>query len=252
MTNSDFETELLYFGHGHAAGTAMHAHSHFQLEYCIAGQLSALSREKRFLLNPGDLWLIPPGVEHGFEKRGGGMDDYISIKFSSNLRSAPVISREPVCEFYLEEMRKIIDGEGAFHAHSHEGKSIIENFLSGLLRYLQRLPREKALSAFENELQVCVCQAGAAADVNCLAEHFGLTRAEFKYRFAKEIGGGKIKNHINSILMKLAEQHLRYSDVPVRKIAELLNFSSIYAFSRYFRQHRGTTPSEFRKRALEQ
>ena len=248
MKNPDFETELLYFGHGHSAGTALHDHSHFQLEYCIAGQLSAISREKRFVLNPGDLWLIPPGVEHGFAKNGGGMDDYISIKFSSNLQTGPVVSREPVCRFYLGEIRKIIDGEGAFHAHSHEGKSIIENYLSGLLRYLKRRPGEKALSAFENELQICVCQSGAAADVNSLAEHFGLTRAEFKYRFQKEIGGGKIKDRINSILLKLAEQHLRYSDVPIQKVAELLNFSSIYAFSRYFRHHRGVTPSEFRKK----
>ena len=247
MANADFETELLYFGHGHAAGTAMHDHSHFQLEYCIAGQLSALSREKRFVLNPGDFWLIPPGVEHGFVKSGGGMD-YISIKFTSNLQTGPVVSREPVCGFYLAEIRKIIDGEGAFHAHSHEGKSIIENYLSGLLRYLKRLPGEKALSAFENELQVCICQSGAAADVNSLAEHFGMTRAGFKYRFKQEIGGGKIKSHIDSILMKQAEQHLRYSDIPIMKIAELLNFSSIYAFSRYFRQRRGITPSEFRKK----
>ena len=251
MTDSDFETELLYFGHGHAAGTAMHNHSHFQLEYCIAGQLSALSRKKRFLLNPGDFWLIPPGVEHGFEKSRVSAD-YISIKFSSNLRTAPVVSREPVCEFYLGEIRKIIDGEGAFHAHSHEGKTVIENYLSGLLRYLERLPGKQTVSAFENDLQACVCQTGAAADVNSLAEHFGMTRAGFKYRFKQEIGGGKIKSHIDSILMKLAEQHLRYSDVPIKKVAELLNFSSIYAFSRYFRRHRGITPSEFRKMSIGQ
>lgn len=247
MNNADFETELLYFGHGHAAGTFVHTHSYFQLEYCIEGQLTGLSREKRILLNAGDLWLIPPGVEHGFGKSRTGMD-YISVKFASNYQTAPVVSRDPVCRYYLEEIRKIIDGEGPFHAYSFEGKKVIENALSGLLRSLKRNPENKTLSAFEVKLHTRICESGAAANVDGLAEEFGLTRAEFKYLFSKEIGHGRIKNYINAAVLKLAEQHLQYSDYPVNRIAELLHFSSIYAFSRYFRHHRGMTPSEFRKK----
>ncbi len=245
--DNDCKAELLYFGHGHSAGTVVHTHTYFQLEYCIEGQLTALSREKRILLNAGDLWLIPPGVEHGFCKSRGGMD-YISVKFASNYQTAPVVSREPVCRYYLEEIRKIIDGEGVFHAHSFEGKSVIENALSGLLRNLKRDPEKKTLSAFEVKLHTVICESGASASVDELAEKFGLTRAEFKYLFSKETGHGRIKNHINAAVLKLAEQHLQYSDYSISRIAELLHFSSIYAFSRYFRHHRGITPSGFRNK----
>ncbi|MBO4631390.1 MAG: cupin domain-containing protein, partial [Lentisphaeria bacterium] len=66
MSNRNFETELLYFGHGHTAGTALHSHAYFQLEYCIGGSLTALGDGKTLTLNPGDYWLIPPGIKHKF------------------------------------------------------------------------------------------------------------------------------------------------------------------------------------------
>jgi len=84
-----------------------------------------------------------------------------------------------------------------------------------------------------------------------LAEKFQLSRAEFKYRFQQETGNGRIKACIDSILLKMAEQHLRYSDISLNKIAQQLHFSSIYAFSRYYKHHRGITPSEFRRRKTE-
>ncbi|MBO4632602.1 MAG: helix-turn-helix domain-containing protein, partial [Lentisphaeria bacterium] len=67
----------------------------------------------------------------------------------------------------------------------------------------------------------------------------------------QETGNGKIKAYIDSTLLKIAEQHLRYSDIPLNKIANQLHFSSIYAFSRYYKHHRGITPSEFRRREKE-
>ena len=251
MPNRNFDVELLYFGHGHTAGTTMHIHSYFQLEYCIEGQLEALGNGKTLLLNPGDFWLIPPGVAHKFF-RNRNVLDYISIKFTSPVNAGPELGHDPVGQYYLEKIRAVLDGETVFNSYSNEGKCIIENYLSGLLRHLDRTSHEEdPRSEFEMELQSCICESGAAANISDLAEQFDLSRAEFKYRFLHEIGHGRIKEYIDSILLKIAEQHLRYSDIPLNRISNLLHFSSIYAFSRYFKHHRGITPSEFRRRENE-
>ena len=249
MGNQTFETELLYFGHGHSTGTARHCHSYFQLEYCIEGQLSASSYEKKLVLNPGDYWLIPPGVVHKFNKNRNPLN-YISIKFTSPAVSRPrsKIGCSPVGQYYLEKIRSILDGETAFNAYAHDGKSIIENYLSGFLRHLEQSGDKHPQSEFKTVLQRWICEFGAESNINDLAETFQLSRAEFKYRFQQEIGNGRIKEYIDSILLKIADQHLRYSDVPLNKIAYQLHFSSIYAFSRYYKHHRGITPSEFRRR----
>ena len=117
------------------------------------------------------------------------------------------------------------------------------------MRHLARPKTEVTESKFETKMKNLIYEFGAAVNVNALAERNQLSRDEFKYRFRKEIGHGQIKDYIASILLKMIEEHLLYSDSPLNKVADELHFPSIYAFSRYFKHHRGITPSEFRRRA---
>jgi AraC-like DNA-binding protein len=242
--------ELLYFGHGYASGTDLHRHPYFQLEYCIGGRLPGADAEKPVVLDTGDYWLIPPHARHKFLRAGDGLD-YISVKFRTGEGFAGRTGRDPVCGYFLDCIRAVIDGETVFNAYSTEGKCVIENYLACFLGRLDRLTDSTQKSRFETRLQTCVFDSGAAANVDCLAEKFGMTRAEFKYRFRQEIGHGRIKEYIDSVLLRMIERHLRYSDVSLSRIAEQLNFTSIYAFSRYYRHHRGIPPSKFHDRSRE-
>ena len=247
MSDRDFEVELLYFGHGRASGTTWHYHPYFQLEYCIGGLLPAFAEGRSLLLKPGDYWLIPPGTRHKFGKNDSILN-YISIKFASPFVALLRLGRDPVCRYYLERIRAVVDSETGFDPFGRESKGIIENHLSGFLRHLEHPEETAPISKFETEFRAAVCDLGARANVNDLAERLGMTRAEFKYRFRQATGSGRIKDHIDAILLKIIERHLRYSDIPLTRLAEQLHFSSIYAFSRYCRHHRGVPPSKFRSR----
>ena len=146
----------------------------------------------------------------------------------------------------MDEIRKIIDGENRFTAYSIEGKVVLEHLLSGLLEILSKDLTSASLSDFEWQLQKIIYNMGASVSVNDLAENFRISRAEFKYRFKKETGNGCIKKFIDKYLLKISEEQLKFSDISIQKIAEELHFSSIYAFSRYFKQHRGISPAAFR------
>lgn len=251
MSCQNFKIELLFFGHGNGTrmmGTPRHCHPFCQLEYCISGQLSSESNGKKFLLDAGNFWLIPPGLVHKFNKSSSDLD-YISIKFTSSEVLPEKIINNPICQYYLEKIRSIIDGETPFNAYSIESKRIIENHLQGTIKEVFDPAVQKFQSEFMSSLHTSVCTLGAAANVDILAERFNLTRAEFKYRFLQENGHGKIKQYIDDILLNIAEQHMRYSNTSLNKIAEQMNFSSMYAFSRYYKHLRKITPSEFRKKA---
>ena len=237
--------ELLYFGHGHSSGAPLHSHPYYQLEYCIAGELATFNGKSARRLSHGEFWLIPPGEKHLFKKNQKEVD-YISIKFNSDRKFASRVSSSPVGQFYLDEIRKIIDGENRFTAYSLEGKVVMEHLLFGLLEILTKDLSSAPLSDFEWQLQKIIYNMGAAVSVNDLAESFRISRAEFKYRFRKETGNGHIKEFIDRYLLKISEQQLKFSDMSIQKIAGELHFSSIYAFSRYFKQHRGISPAAFR------
>lgn len=248
MQEGNFEVELLYFSHGRFTGSVFHCHSYFQLEYCIEGQLEAFENGRKLFLNPGDYWLIPPGCRHSFRKSKNSLD-FISVKFSASTVAESKIGHDPVGRYYLERIRAVLDNETPFSPYAVEGKKIIENYLSGILRQLTRPGTEVRKSKFESLLQKMIYESGAAVNVNELAERSNLSRTEFKYRFRQETGHGRIKDYIDSILLKMIDEHLLYSDSPLNKVAYELHFPSIYAFSRYFKHHRGITPSEFRRRA---
>ena len=248
MPNENFEAELLYFSHASFSKTLVHCHSYFQLEYCIKGQLEASDNGQKIFLNPGDYWLIPPGRKHSFRK-SNNIQDFVSVKFSASVTAESKIGHGPVVRYYLDRIRAVLDNETPFSPYAGDGKKIIENYLSGILHHLTQLEIEPPKSKFETMLQNTIYEFGATVNVDDLAERNKLTRDEFKYRFRQEIGHGRIKDYIASILLKMIEEHLLYSDSPLNKVAYELHFPSIYAFSRYFKHRRGITPSEFRRRA---
>ena len=245
MENRDFQVELLYFGHGETISTNRHCHPYFQLESCVSGQLIGIGGGKKWLLNPGDCWLIPAGMMHKFAK-SSGKTDYVSIKFTTSAALGSKVVRDRACQYLLEQIRAIIDDETVFSPYSVDSKFIIENCLRGILRCFERESASDSPSKFLTDLQAVICELGAASNIDDLAERFHLTRAEFRYRFSKETGSGNIKSYIDNILLNLIEQHMRYSNISLNKIAQQMNFSSIYAFSRYYRHKRGITLSEFR------
>ena len=247
--HEDSRVELLYFSHGYSSSTVMHSHSYCQLEYCLGGCLAASTPEEEILLHPGEFWFLPPGIRHSFH-RTRALQDFISIKFRASLCPERQISRDPVCLFYLDEIRMLIDGKGRFSTHSLESRIVMEHALTGLLQRLTETPEEMLTSDFESRLQNTILEFGAATGIDELAENFHMSKAQFKYRFLRELGSGNIKRYIDGVLMKMAQRQLLYSDQPLFRIAEELQFSSLYAFSRYFKHHCGKSPSAFRTESL--
>ena len=248
----DFNTgvELLYFGSGHVSGSPSHAHWYYQLEYCMEGQISAVCAGRRFQLLPGDLLLIPPDHEHRFYPSQEALS-FISIKFNCASPLPMISSHDAVCGFYLDEISRFLNGKHRFSAYSAEGKSIIENHIRGVLSQLTQVPEKSgdadADSEFSANLRYMIGREGAKTTVDSLADNFHASRSEFKYLFLKKMGNGRIKEYIDNVLMRMAENHLRYSAMPVGEVASRLNFSSIYAFSRFYKLRRGMTPTEYRQ-----
>lgn len=75
----------------------------------------------------------------------------------------------------------------------------------------------------------------------------------FKYRYLEKcftaITGNTISDYFRMVRMQQAEKLLQKGQ-SITEIAEKLNFSSIYSFSRAFTNYYGCSPSEYRKREL--
>lgn len=239
--------ELLYFGRGDTPSAKLHKHAFYQMELCLSGPLLCQTEEEKFILRPGELWLIPPELPHQFvdDKRPY---EYLSLKFKFDVMLPQIRRKDDITEYYLNAILDIIGQKKGFSPYTPDGKNVIENHLYGLLCHLtEKADSEKNESRFIMKIREEVCKRGYEMNVDQLAQFCYCTRSQFKYKFAKETkGNGNIKQFIENILMELADKHLKYSSLSFGRIAEEMHFPSIYVFSRFFKRKTGITPSEYR------
>ena len=241
--------ELLYFGCGSSPSAQLHLHAFYQIEFCLSGQLFCRSRDERFVLAPGEYWLIPPEQPHQFVDNRRPYE-YLSIKFNSAFALPEHRGSDPISSYYLNAILDVIRNAGTISAFSPDGKSVVENHLFGILHHLAVLSSaDKAESPFIMAIREEVCKRGYAVNVAELADFFRYTRSQLQYRFSKEYNGNtNIKRFIEEILLELAEKHLQYSSMTLTEIAREMNFPSIYVFSRFYKRKTGCSPLRKRRK----
>ena len=75
------------------AEVAPHAHAFTQLILFLSGQGTQLIRDKRHEARAGDLFIIPPGVEHGYKMVGGSRPLCLVLDYQKAGKSSRMIHR---------------------------------------------------------------------------------------------------------------------------------------------------------------
>ncbi len=94
-------------------------------------------------------------------------------------------------------------------------------------------------------LRAMLDSPGDPHTVDSLAAIVGMSRSAFAKRFSDSYGSGPM-DLLRDLRMKMAGSLLRDTAMPVKRIAEIVGFSSRSAFSRMFEIKTGQSPREFR------
>ena len=73
---------------------------------------------------------------------------------------------------------------------------------------------------------------------------FGTNKTTLTKDF-RRLTGDTVMGHLARLRLRRAKALLREGKCSVTEIAELLNFSSVHYFTRFFRKHENMTPSEY-------
>ncbi|MCP4386293.1 MAG: AraC family transcriptional regulator [Hyphomicrobiales bacterium] len=96
-------------------------------------------------------------------------------------------------------------------------------------------------------LQRMLDAPGEPHSVESLAQIAGMSRSGFAKRFGEAYGSGPMEL-LRDLRMRLACSLLSETDLPVKRIAEMVGFTSRSAFSRSFEAVTGVSPRGFRRR----
>ena len=87
----------------------------------------------------------------------------------------------------------------------------------------------------------------AQLDLDQLAAISGMSRDTLSRRFSRDFGL-PLKTFLMRELVSATERHLLTGELSIQEIADRFQFSSPFYFSRFFKRHKGLSPSEFRRR----
>ena len=80
-----------------------------------------------------------------------------------------------------------------------------------------------------------------------LAEKMNMSRDMLSKTFRKDIGI-PLKTYLTKHIVQRATEYLIYSEKRISEIADELDFSNEYYFSKYFKKHKGLPPLKFRQK----
>jgi AraC-like DNA-binding protein len=135
----------------------------------------------------------------------------------------PIGCRHIMAARTLEVLARILRLAAVFSEELHQANVKIEQARYELLRH-----------------------AGENMDLFELAHGLGMSYSNFRNLFKREIGMSP-RQYERGVLINKAKEILCFTDQGVGKIAEQLGFSSVYHFSRFFKNSTGLPPSEWRK-----
>jgi len=95
-------------------------------------------------------------------------------------------------------------------------------------------------------LKAMLDEPGELHTVESLADKAGMSRSTFAEHFSEAYGTGPM-SLLRILRMNRACQLLEKSDIPVKRIAEMVGFQSRSAFTRMFDSIVGKSPREFRQ-----
>ncbi len=96
-------------------------------------------------------------------------------------------------------------------------------------------------------LRAMLDSPGDPHTVESLSELAGMSRSTFAARFNAAYGSGPIVL-LRELRLRRAAALLKDSELPVKRIAQMVGFNSRTAFSRVFEQYVGNSPSDYRQR----
>jgi AraC family transcriptional regulator len=122
---------------------------------------------------------------------------------------------------------------------------------SSSIRGLDRLIGFRPAAAMDPRIRHSIAhlRAGGVTGVNAdqLAKKVGLSRAQFFALFRRDTQVTPMV-YANVLRFESAVQHLTQSSKAVAEIADDLGFAAPSHFSRFFREHMGITPSDYRRK----
>lgn len=237
---------------------------------CVQGSARATVNLTEFTIRKNDFITLPPGCFIQIHEVSDDIKLYFAgfsstfvshinyIKTISNY--LPVIFDRPVMPL-PEHIARLYEQAFDLLINAYSMPKTIENkeilkavfaiFMQGVIElYKNHTPYSNAPMTRNMEIcrefvQLAMENYTKEHSVSYYAKRLNITLQHFCY-VIKKVSGRTALDILSNIIIMDAKAQLKSTDLPVKKIAFALGFDNLSFFNKYFRQHVGMTPQEYR------
>lgn len=238
---------------------------------CVQGSARATVNLTEFTIRKNDFITLPPGCFIQIHEVSDDIKLYFAgfsstfvshinyIKTISNY--LPVIFDRPVMPL-PEHIARLYEQAFDLLINAYSMPKTIENkeilkavftiFMQGVIElYKNHTPYSNAPMTRNMEIcrefvQLAMENYTKEHSVSYYAKRLNITLQHFCY-VIKKVSGRTALDILSNIIIMDAKAQLKSTDLPVKKIAFALGFDNLSFFNKYFRQHVGMTPQEYRE-----
>lgn len=237
---------------------------------CVQGSARATVNLTEFTIRKNDFITLPPGCFIQIHEVSDDIKLYFAgfsstfvshinyIKTISNY--LPVIFDRPVMPL-PDHIARLYEQAFDLLINAYSMPKTIENkeilkavftiFMQGVIElYKNHTPYSNAPMTRNMEIcrefvQLAMENYTKEHSVSYYAKRLNITLQHFCY-VIKKVSGRTALDILSNIIIMDAKAQLKSTDLPVKKIAFALGFDNLSFFNKYFRQHVGMTPQEYR------
>lgn len=230
----------------------------------IKGRGRVFEGDKGFEVGPGDLLLLPPGVEHSYglapnAKTWWHRWVYFQprahwaawLKWETQTHGVNVL-RHRDDDLLLEQDRLFAEITRWSADPQKLSLELAMNLVERLLLLCSKQNQAPKIAENSDERLLLACKfmtdnLHRHASVEEVAAHANLSASRLMHLFALE-RGTSVMRWWEQQRIQLASQILRITKMPVQQVAAQVGYEDPLYFSRVFRKHAGVSPKEFRAR----
>ena len=259
--NITFSARFHYRANG---GVGPHRHDHdYQVQLVYGGSASIVVNDKHYAVKEGDVVFIPQYAAHQFQAKKDGLKT-LEVKFSTQDPEMLELLSHIDHHFSVKDKQlytlfgRIVE-EGLHQSLGYKTMcdALLVESLTLMMRYCSNATPELEASRIKfPETPASTSPAIQAANeyifrhINTnfsivdLAKGCGYNQ-DYLYRTIKKAFGISAIQYVNQLRFEQAKRLMEHTDLSLSEIAWNLGFDSIQYFSKFFRQHAGTSPTEY-------